>query len=159
MLFRSLQLDSISINVPEESKVPISFGNQPLATHATGAPRTRSNRRKNQKVMKPHHGAHKPTASTPQVVRCPYFCPLFLSAAANQPPVAFSSKWSCPPSLMTSNNSTFIEHLYILTLMDISFCAGLFRSSKDHHVRRVSKIKARSIAVTVSYSLWGEALS
>ena len=122
------------------------------------------------KRHKPHHSAQIPhaqanrTESKPQVVRCPYFCPLFLSAAANQPPVAFSAANGVLPSfihsLITSNNSTtFIEHLYILTLMDISFCAGLFRSSKDHHVRRVSKIKARSIAVTVSYSLWGEALS
>ena len=84
------------------------------------------------------------TESKPQVVRCPYFCPLFLSAAANQPPVAFSAANGVLPSfihsLMTSNNSTtFIEHLYILTLMDISFCAGLFRSLKDHHARGGSR--------------------
>ena len=110
----------------------ISSGNQPLATHATQAPKELAQTGTKLKRHEPHHGAQVPhaqanrTESKPQVVRCPYFCPLFLSAAANQPPVAFSSKWSCPPSLMTSNNSTFMEHLYMLTVMDISFSAGLF---------------------------------
>ena len=135
----------------EESRCPsISFGNQPLATHATQAPKGLAQTGTKLKRHEPHHGAQIPhaqanrTESKPQVVRCPYFCPLFLSAAANQPPVAFSAANGVLPSfihsLITSNNSTtFIEHLYILTLMDISFCAGLFRSLKDHHARGGSR--------------------
>ena len=120
------------------------------------------------KRHEPHHGAQIPHRTSQ---------PNRIKASGSQVSILLSSfpvcgcqsasgcfqrsKWSFAllHSLMTSNNSTFIEHLYILTLMDISFCAGLFRSSKDHHARRVLKIKARSIAVTVSYSLWGEALS
>ena len=87
------------------------------------------------KRHEPHHGAQIPHRTSQ---------PNRIKASGSQVSILLSSfpvcgcqsasgcfqrsKWSFAllHSLMTSNNSTFMEHLYMLTVMDISFTAGLF---------------------------------